>query len=149
MPTQATARDDIYTLLKAAWDAGGPTSGKTLLYENIDGKPDGSPQGTKKDPAVWAACRIRHNISQERTLRGDQGRSIEKFGILLIRIYTAAGEGLVVADAVVKIVSDAFIGVRSTNGVVFRAPTPSEQGNDGPWFQTNVTIPFEYNEIKP
>ena len=148
MPTQATARDDIYTLLKAAWDAGGPTSGKTLLYENIDGKPDGSPQGTKKDPAVWAACRIRHNASRQTTLRGTSGTRLDKYGILLVRIYTALGEGLDAADAVVRIVSDAFINVRSPNGVLFRAPSPDEVGADGPWFQINVTVPFEYDEIK-
>lgn len=148
MPTQNTARDDILTLLKAAWDAGAETAGKTLLYENIDGTPDSAPVGTKKDPAVWGACSVRHNVSVQRVLRGDTGTRVDKFGILLIRIYTEAGEALDAADAVVKIVSDAFIGVRSPNDVVFRVPSPSEVGNDGPWFQTNVTVPFEYGEMK-
>jgi hypothetical protein len=148
MPTASRARRDIYTLLKAAWDAGAATTGKTLLYDNIDGAPPKTHAGAKKDADVWGACSIRHNISSQNTLRGDQGVRIEKTGILIVRTFVAGGEGLSTSDAVVKIVSDAFIGVRSPNDVVFRAPTPDEQGNDGPWFQVNVTVPFEYDEIK-
>jgi len=149
MPTPAVARTDMYSMLKTAWDAGASTSGKTLLYDNVTADVPQAESGSTGDPDLWGSVRVEKNLSRVRSLRGDGGlRRFRRVGFLVLEVYTPAGNGLLSADAVVKVVLDGLEGQTTANGVYFRNAQVREEGVSGPWFLTVITVDFEYDEVK-
>jgi hypothetical protein len=154
MPSKGQARDDILDTIKAAWTAvGAVTETKALLYQNVDGDPDETATGTKDDPLIYGRVTVRHNQGQKRTLPGETGgvsnaQQVEHTGIVIVQNFAPAGEGLSVNDSMDEIIKNACLGVRTANGVVFEAESYEEVGVAGAWFQTNVSVPFKYDEIK-
>jgi hypothetical protein len=136
--TFTEARDDILTLFKTAWD----TTGYTVVYDDLPGDiPDTS--------TPWARVTVRHQTGRQQTLVNDVGqRKFLREGVIIIQIFIPSGEGLSLIDSLAKIVADAFEGKSTTSGVWFRNVRLNEIGADGNWFNANVLIDFEYNELK-
>lgn len=149
MPTPRVARTDIYLAVKAAWDAGAATTGKTLLWDNVTGDVPQAEDGSTGDPELWGAVRVVNTSSEIRSLRGDGGiRRFERTGLVIIEVFSPAGDGLSSTDDAVKILLDALEGKTTTNNVVFRSGSVREEGLSGPWFLTVVAANFEYDEVK-
>ena len=146
--TITEARDQILDLFKTAWDAGGASSGLTVLYE-------GGPTADKpKDTSVsWARVAVRHNPVQPGKVtlgRAPDGKSRRtRTGNVFVQLFTPMGEGLQLADSLAIISQSAFEGKTTSPGnVIFRTVSVNEVGEEeGGWFQTNVTAQFEYDEI--
>jgi hypothetical protein len=151
VPDKETATDDILDLLTAGWNAvGAVTKDKELQVPNLHYEKPNAQTGTKKDVDLYGKVTINHTLGQQDALIGDAGvRTIRQFGIVTVEIYAPEGEGTTLSDQACTVIRDTLLGVRSQNGVVFRAPSYNEVGNFGPWYQTNVTIPFEYDETVP
>lgn len=135
--TYAQANDEILVLLKAVWD---PT-GYKLFYEDIRDEKD-------TDLSPWASVIVRHAAGKQDTLGGTGNRSFLRLGVCIITINTPSGSGLSEAYPLAKVVSDAYEGVSSPNGVWFRNVRINELGRNGTFYQTNVLIDFEYTETK-
>lgn len=136
--TYAEAVDSILGLFKTAWDV----PGHVALYENIAGD---VPSGV----APWARVSLRHLAGNNSSLSGALGvQRYDRAGLLTVQIFVPVGEGLSEAHTLAKIVTDAYEGVATTNGVWFRNSRVNEIGPDGDWFQINVIIDFIYDEIK-
>jgi len=136
--TYAQAVDDILGVFKAAWD---PTS-HTALYTNVKGE---VPSG--EDP--WARVNLQHTGGNQASLTGGLGTTRwARMGFLAVQIFVPIGEGLSEAHALAKIISDAFEGASTANGVWFRNVRVNEVGPDGDWYQVNVVVDFEYDEVK-
>lgn len=138
--TLAQARDDILTVFKTAWD----TTSYPAMYDDVDG--DDIPTDTS---SPWARITVKHDKGQQTALCGADGsKRFTRTGVIIIQIFTPSGEGLSSSDTSVKIIQDAFEGKKSTNGVWFRDVDYKEIGPSGDYYQVNVIIQFEYDEIK-
>lgn len=130
------AINEILSLLKAVWDP----LGFPMKYDNTHVDTAG---------ATWARATLRHNTGFQATLAGETGqRRFRRTGTLVVQIFQPPGAGLSLNPDLAKIVVDAYEGVTSAGGVIFRDVVPNEIGVDGGFFQTNVSVNFEYDEIK-
>lgn len=149
MPSHEVARTDMYSAVKTAWDAGASTAGKTLLYANVTGDVPVDEVGATGEPEPWGAVRLENSISTAQSLRGEGGlRRFRRVGLLFVELYIPAGNGLSLADQMVKVVLDSIEGQTTANGVYFRNTQVREEGVSGPWFLTVITVEFEYDEVK-
>lgn len=140
--TRKEAINEIAALFKTAWDTTG--FGARTKYDNV---------GTKSVPPPgvepWARLTIRHAQSRQATLSNSGGkRRFRRTGSLVVQVFEAPGKGLVGDSDLAKIVQDAYEGITSAGGVIFRGVSINEVGPDGDFFQTNVVATFEYDEIK-
>lgn len=143
----AAGRDAILKQFTTAWNAQTPPI-PVVRYDDLPGD---LPPGN----APWARVNVRHTTAPQVTLGGVGGRRFRNYGILTVQVFSVdgakggTGGGLTQADALAKIVIDAFQG-KSTkpDGVEFRNVRANEIGSSGSWFQTNVIADFEYDIIK-
>jgi hypothetical protein len=140
--TRIEAIDEIFALFKAAWDTTG--YGDRVKYDNVASK-SVPPEGTNP----WARVVLRHGASSQATLANEAGRRrFRRTGVLTIQIFILPGIGLTGDADLPTIVRNAFEGVTSSGGIIFRDVAINEIGSDGDYFQTNVVAFFEYDEIK-
>ena len=134
------AREEIYDHFIPLWT---PT-GVLLLFQD------------KQKPTIpttevsWARITITH-VDRDRVTLGDEtgNRRFRSFGIITIEIYAVVGDGLTSSDDLVNIAVNAFEGAKTgEDRVTFRNVSHNEIGEDGPWFQTNVTAEFDYDFVK-
>ena len=139
--TITEARDDILKMAYDAWVAAGYTA-NNLIYDDKDGS---IPTNGER----WARITVRHETGSQASLSGGLGtQKYLRTGTVFVQIFEPSGEGLSSIDNSAKIIMDAFEGKSSPNGVWFRNVTFQEIGPDGNFFNGNVTIGFEYNELK-
>lgn len=134
--TYEEAYDAMLALMKTAWD---PT-GHQLFYENVEQKRD-------DDESPYARIDVTHAGGFQATLGGTGARSFRRTGVVTVRIYSQAGKGLQGSLQLAKVAADAYEG-QSTGGIWFRNIRVNEIGRDGSFYQTNVVVEFEYDEIK-
>lgn len=65
--------------------------------------------------------------------------------IIVIRVPISSGDRRA-KEIAVAIRNAAFNGV-SSNGVTFRFPSLKEMGRQGSWYQVNLAVPFQYDEM--
>lgn len=136
--TLTQARDEIMAVFKTAWD----TTGYQVFYTD-----QGGPGPSNRDP--WARALVQHNTGFEATLRGaEQTRRYRRLGLITVQLFTPAGDSLSSADTLGKLILDAFEGKATPGGVWFRNARYNEVGPDGDFYQCNVLVEFEYDEIK-
>jgi hypothetical protein len=145
MTSITTARDDILTLFSTAWNAGPPSQGIAVLYDDSIGIKPKSGQ-----PLLpWVRAVVRHLSGGQASLSNFNGVSrYRRSGIFTVQVFTPYGGGLSLSDSLVSVIVNAFEGKASTNGVWFRQIRVNEIGQEGVWYQTNVLINFEYDEVK-
>lgn len=144
--TYSEAVDAILEVFKTAWDANAPNP--TLVdYQNVS-----VANNVKLPPDAelsWARVTLEHLDGGQGSLSGGLGtQRYDRDGNLTIQIFTPAGTGLSEGHSLAKIVTDAYDGIATSNGVWFRNARVNEIGPDGDWYQINVIIDFNYDEIK-
>jgi hypothetical protein len=99
----------------------------------------------------WARVSTIFGNLDQQTFAGTGNRRFNRSGILTVQVFTSfarttdkSGR----ADIIVQRVIDTFEGERTAGGIWFRGVTDSDVGKDGAWWQTNVTVRFEYQQIK-
>ena len=137
----STARDELLTFFRTSWNAQVP-SVKVIYDDRKQNIPDTA--------VPWLRVMVRHNFGFQATLSGEFGqRRFQNNGIITIQIFTPFGDGLVLNDQYVQIIKTIFQGNETTpDGIIFRNVRSNEIGEDGPWFNTNILIEFEYSEVK-
>lgn len=145
VPDRKTAIDSINGLFLAAWTAAPASqSADRIKWDNV-GATSTPPAGAE----AWARFVLRHGPSAQATLSGTQGnRRFRRTGVITIQIFQPSGRGLTGGQDLAKIIQDAYEGVTTPDGVIFRGVQINEVGEDGDFFQTNVVTTFEYDEIK-
>lgn len=134
--TYAQARDEILTLLKAAWD---PTTYPMLWEDVVGAKPSDGPYG-----AVF----IRHAGGGGHTLGTPGNRRFTRQGTIFVQVHVPRGRGFALADQLSKIAADAYEGQASPGGVWFRDVRVNEVPGQAGWYQVNVLVEFSYDEQK-
>lgn len=139
--TITAARDDMLKMVRDA-HLSGSFLDANLIYDDLIGS-------IPETELTWARATIRHAGGGQATLSGGLGRQrYTRTGILTIQLFSPSGEGLSSADISAKIFMDAFDGKSSANGVWFRKVRFNEIGPDGNFFNNNIIVEFEYDEIK-
>lgn len=136
--THQQARDEMFDVLKAAWD----TTTYDIFWEDVRKQ-----RGKNEKP--WATVTLQHASGFQSTLSGAVGsRTFTRLGFITVQIFTPNGKGLQDAYDLAKVVSDAFEGTSTPGGVWFRNVRLNEVGRDGEFFQLNVIVEFRYDEVK-
>ena len=144
MPTLATARNEIFALVKAVMDADSAFDSVVKAYQDtFDSAPE---DGT----TPWVHLSITHDPSGTQYSLGgaSTGRKFQRTGVFLAKVYTPNGDGLNDADELCTIILSAYEGQTTASGVWFRNAGVVEVGNDDKYHQTNVLVAFEYEEAK-
>ncbi len=143
MTTLAEARDAVISLIDAAWKAASASSSIRMLYANVPGdKPDSSVPNSSAPS--WARTSVQILAAGQST----QGkRRFRTIGSVTVQIFTPYGDGHTLGDTLSKVITDVLRGhVGSASGVDFFDVTPIEIGQDGSWFNINVTADFTFQE---
>lgn len=140
--TNAQARDDMIGHVRTAWLADSGSSSIAMQYPDVAGfnKPASGP---------WSRLMIQHVTGQKASLGNSNGvAKYDRTGLLTVEIFTTPNDGLLKADSLVKILTDALEGSKTTNGVDFLNVRFNELGKFEAWEQTNVIAEFSYEEVK-
>jgi hypothetical protein len=136
--TYAGARDEMLTIVNQAW---APT-GLTMVWDDLE-------SNIPVNEDSWARTTLSHTQGFQATLSNDLGsRKFRRLGLLIVQIFTPSSNGLSLSDNYSKLIIDAFEGKRTLNGIWFKDVRLNEVGADGNYFQSNVLVNFEYDEIK-
>lgn len=103
---------------------------------------------SKTEENSYVAFLVRTAGSGPPTLGGVGHRSFGRFGTAIARVFTPTGKGLSEGYALAKSISDVYEGVSTPNGVWFRNVRTQEIGKEGSFFEMQVLIEFQYDEIK-
>jgi hypothetical protein len=139
--TPKQARDEILAKFHEAWDADTTSADVPVLYSD-------QPQEVP-DSGAWARITVRHLAGGQVTLSNSSGsRRFRHEGTIFVQIFTPFNDGMELGDDLAMIAQRAFEGeVTSPGRVIFRRVRINEIGQDGQWFQTNVLVDFEYDDI--
>lgn len=98
---------------------------------------------------AFARVSIRHTSGRQKTLGGIGQRRFRNFGVVNIQVLAPFkdGTGVAVTQKLAQVCKDAYEGNRTDN-VWFRGCRWQEIGRDGPWYQINLLIEFEWDQIK-
>lgn len=123
-----------------AIDAVWAPTGNPIAYPNRGFTvPDGK--------TTWARVTLEHTAGAQRTI-SQPTQLYTQIGTLIVQVFVPAGSGLGIAAQAdpVALIQSALRGVQLAGGVFFMKVTPREVGIDGPWFQTNISAIFQYDE---
>lgn len=121
------------------WVSGSPSSARTpTAYENVPYEPT---LGTS-----WVRLSILNGEALQIST-GDPGNNQHRHvGVIAIQIFTPAGQGTNAGRALADLAAAVFRNQRFS-GLYAKVPYISGTSNDGPWHQTNVTVPFWRDEL--
>jgi len=138
--TLVSARDKVMLHFTTLWNAQTPPVPLLLYDDRHRDLPTNAP---------YARITMRHNVMDQRTLGNSGNRRFRRFGVITVQVFTLSNKGLATADVFAKVALDAFEGQSTApTEIHFRNARINEVGEDGPWFQTNVLVDFDYDEIK-
>lgn len=142
MTTELQARDEAGVLFFAAWPSDIP-----VIYDDVGGDPPIAPNDGSRPPA-WARYQFRLFGGTQATLASDVGsRRFIRSGIITVQVFTPLGDGLTLGDSLARTARDAFEG-EATTGLWFRDARIIDIGPSGAWYQQNILVDFEYDEVK-
>lgn len=141
MPNLAMAEESILSAFHTAWANRTPVEWPNLADQ--DGKP---PLNTGN--VSWARFTILHGGSDQHSFGGEGERTFTREGRLMVQIFVPAGKrGLEEATTLAMVAANAYEG-KTLGGVRFYRVGSKTVGQDGPWFQVNVSADFEFDEVK-
>lgn len=149
MPSPITAQtvNDVYEAIVTAFRLDMLTNQPLvqLGWENVKFDPDEAfPTYGESDAFV------RLNMQHTPGAAGAAGlgnRYFRRDGIIIVQVFTRANTGRARSNAVVDSVL-LFFEQTSVPGTWFRGQSPSEAGDDGSWFQVNVSAEFTYDTLR-
>jgi hypothetical protein len=76
-----------------------------------------------------------------------QNRRYSMNGILVVELYTLAGDGRQASQTLGETVLGAFRGQKTAGGAWFRRERVNPVGADGAWWHENAVIEFQYDTL--
>ena len=147
LPIAERTVNEIYEATVSAFAADMATNFPNLVltYDNINFDPENAFATETRDDA-FARFNMQHVV-------GDAGNAgignnyFRRNGIITVQVFTRANTGRVRSNAIVDGVL-LFFEKTSVPGIWFRGQSPSEAGNDGSWYQVNVSSEFIYDTLR-
>lgn len=141
MTTVIEARDEMMETFRTAWMASETSQELPVIYPDVSDEPPTS--------GGYARITVAHTGGTQATLANAEGkRRWRSTGTLTVQLFTPPGGGQVLSDKLVTIAKNAFQGVSTAGGVVFRDVSIREIGAVSGWYQANVLVAFEYDEVR-
>lgn len=137
--TPAQARDAIQDAFNVVW--GIPTPLTPIAYDNLSFDP------TKLN-IPWVRLNVQFTSGSIQTLGGVGERQFRNFGIVFVQVFTPPGSNTVVSDSFANTAKSTFKGVQLAGGLWFRNTQIVSVGNEGKWYQQNVSAEFIYDETE-
>jgi hypothetical protein len=97
--------------------------------------------------AEWCKFHVEDGLGGQETMGSTGNRSFERRGTLVAEIHVRPDEGTAHADALGKVITDAFEG-KTISGVHLLAATKRHLGPFKRWHKMVVRIPLTYYERK-
>jgi hypothetical protein len=143
LPTFSSARNEIFQLFYTSWSLMAPDV--PVYWQGVD-IPSVSPPVT----GPWVRIFIEHTGSQQVSYGPTGARRYERNGQVTVQIFTpiAVGGGLTRLEELAVIARDAYEGVGTASGIFFRNSRISEVGVSEAWWQMNVVLDFQYDEMR-
>lgn len=111
----------------------------TLGNEKFD-PPEDSP---------WTRMVVRHNAATQSTLGRAPARKFDRFGSVLIQLFTPQREGTRRSAELVQTVVNGFEGARiSGTTICFFDVIPREVGASDRWYQVTIEAEFRWTEVR-
>lgn len=149
--TRTQVIDAMNGALKTAWDAvnGGAYAGR-IKWENVAKSEADGQDAPMSGNTPWLRSTIRHTPGQGKISLSNQVglRRYDRRGVMIVQVFSPKGSGLPGTPDLAKVVQDAYEGQTVLPGLIIRTVDIQEIGVDGNWFQTNVSITFEYDELR-
>lgn len=148
LPTFDSARDEILGLFHTYWTAQTPALNDSapvrVEWPGVDSQTP--PEASKP----WARIVVRHTTSKQATFGTVGHRRFLRPGLVTVQVFTPLtnGGGLLLAEKLGIIARDAFEGRSTDSGIWFRNARLQEVGPDTEWFQMNLVVEFEYEEVR-
>lgn len=95
----------------------------------------------------WVRLVSKLAVSGQRSLGQSGNRKYDRNGIIFAQVFSPINEGSSSGTALAKQIEDLYEGERF-NGVVGQDSIIRDIGPDGEWYQLQVEINFQYEEIK-
>lgn len=135
--TFATDASTIRSHFAAEWLLLRPTV--PIAYDNIAFDPAVDALDPMGNPAPW----VRFSILPGDAFQASLGtpKVWRSTGLVTVQVYVPVGQGDGLAADLADDASGIFRGVR-LDGLIFRAPALTNIGEDGAWYQINVTTPY-------
>lgn len=109
----------------------------------------GNEKFTPPEDTPWARMVLRHNAATQSTLGRQPGRKFNRFGSVLIQVFTPLREGTRRSSELIQRVVNGFEGARiSGSTICFLDVIPREVGPSGKWYQTNIEAEFRYTDTR-
>lgn len=139
--TREEARDAMFAHVRAAAllvPGAGPDGVAILWPDTPQEIPSGEP---------WIRPVIRHATGRQNALADYNGkRSFMHAGVLMVQLFTPAGDGMVSSDSLTQTFLTYFEGIRSSP-VWYRNIRAMEIGKDGAAEQVNFLAEFQYDNL--
>lgn len=141
--TREEARDQLMAILATAVASIDASIRPVILDQDTDAEP---PQ---EEGSSWVRSSMTHLGGGQGSLANHAGvKRWDRSGLLIFQVFTPFGDGLKRSDVISSTIQGAYEGVTTAGGAWFRSPRSEEIGKSGAWFQVNVFVEFEYEEIK-
>lgn len=136
-----TARDELLGRVKTLIDSIASQDRPVVIYDDAFKE---TPRGRTDK---WCRVGMIHTGGGQASLANHLGKSrYVRRGFILVEIFTVAGAGQRLSDLIGATLLGGFKEATS-GGAWFRGPRPEEIGQNGAWYQLNVRVFFEYDEI--
>lgn len=143
---QLQAREEINEMLAAAWGAFNWGAAAPAIHWEGREKPSPPPPDQP-----YVAIFIKHLQGLQASLTDDLSRKRwRREGLITVQCFGSLASGRGLEDAVQMgiIAGRAYEGKQSANCIWFRDVVSKEIGPTGGWYQVNVTVQFEYDEVR-
>lgn len=135
MTSQTDARERIYQAFVTGWGNRTPI---TLENERYSPALD----------TAWVRLTVRHQIGVQESLGSVGNRRFLRAGIIFLQIFTPLEAGMRAADGHVDFARGVLEGVTLTTGIRLYGASSQEIGAEDGWYQVNLEVSFEYEEVK-
>lgn len=138
-----TARNEVFQLVKDYLDGAGAAPTKVLWPNVVAAKPD-----PVSDAAVsWCRVMFLPATSFKVGIGGNGSGMYRNEGVLVLELYYPTGDGHETVLTLMETARPALRRKRTASGVILRDATLTFVEEDGPWFHSNLTINFRYDEV--
>ena len=141
------AVDEMYGMVKLAWDEDPRTSQIPVLWDTVAADVPGQ-LDHHGNPTHWLGVEHKHYLSTTTSLRGPNGAVHENEGTVIMGLRIQTDRGMVWAEPYLGVLYDALQGKRSPNGVRYRNVQRVDIGRVGAWYIMSVTADFFYDLIR-
>lgn len=131
--TISEARDAMLLAFKTAWADETP-----VAWQNVAFNADAS------TVTEFVRASVSHNSGTQAGLGGVGSRTFRRGGIFTVQIFVAADKGTERGDELAQMVLE-LLQAATLGPAWLRDPTVVEVGQDGKWWQVNVSATFQYD----